>query len=501
MKQNWRQKTAFILALLLLLTTVSCADGQDGESKSETENKASTPGDTTESESGENDEAALYAPDLPEVNYDGYAFRIITRDDSMHPYPLHTRDIVAEEITGEGMNDAVYYRNLKIEEDYGFVIKMEAYSETVNEHTPDETVRKSVLSNSDEYDLLLGHMIYVGSMVTSNNVLLNWNLLPYVDFDKPYWNRNAYNAFSVGDKSYMALSDMCVSSNDNAHCMVFNKDLAEAYNVGSLYDLVYANEWTYDKFIEVIADVSNDMDGNGIYDEKDRYGYLLGGDSSMINWMYAADCSVTRKDENNIPYLALYSERTVSAYEWLYNLMHTDDIYMTSSWVELDGVNMFSANQALIMSTQIAMFEHLRSMDSDFGVLPFPKFDAEQENYAHYVDGHSTVMAIPKTVSDFERTGIFLEAISYEGFRQVLPVYYDVILTTKYMRDQDSKNMLEIVYNSRAFDFAYVYDGMSVSFCFKRAKESSDFTSYYKMYEKVESKLIDRVIKSYEKNP
>jgi len=488
--------SAMFLALLMLFVSAACSD--DSGIKEASDNKGNDIKPEAETVSDDVNDAEQYAPNLPDVNYNGYGFRIITRDDSMHPYPAHTRDIYAEEITGDSINDAVYNRNLFIEDTYGFKVIMESHNETVNEQTSLTIVSNSVMSNSDEYDLLLGHMLYTGNLATKK-VLLNWELLDYIDFNKPYWNSNAHEAFSVGNKTFMALSDMCVSSNDNAHVSVFNKKLSDSFNTGNLYELVYSNEWTYDKFREIISEISSDMDGNGVYNEEDRYGYLIGGDSSLLNWMYAADCSVARKDENNYPILDLYNERTVAAYEWLYNLMQTKDQYMTTSWVETDGINMFKADKALIMSTQIMMFEHLRDMESNFGVLPFPKFDSAQENYAHYVDGHATVMAIPKTISDLERNAIFLEAMAYESHKSVLPIYYDVVLTTKYMRDEDSRNMLELVYNSRAFDFAYVYDNFSLSFCFKRAKDNADFTSYYKGMEKIEQKLFEQIAKAYDK--
>ena len=60
-----------------------------------------------------------YAPSLPANNYEGYSFRIISRDDSMHTYPVHTRDLIAEEQTGEALHDAVFARNAKIEDQLG----------------------------------------------------------------------------------------------------------------------------------------------------------------------------------------------------------------------------------------------------------------------------------------------------------------------------------------------------------------------------------------------
>ena len=494
-----KKAAALLLALLMLVPAVSCAEGTAEETSADTSTSVQNPESTEETvdDSG----VTQYAPDLPERDYEGYEMRIITRDDSMHPYPSHTRDILAEQLTGESFNDTVFERNLLIEDNYGIRVVMEAHSETVSEATPQTLVSNSVRAGSDDYDLLFGHMINIANLATSK-VLLNWNLLPLIDFDKPYWNKSAVDAFSVGEKTYCALSDMCVSSNDNAHVMVYNKELAAAVSAPNFYELVYENEWTYDKFTEVIKNVTADLDGNGEYEKSDRYGYLCAGGSSLINFMYAAGNMLVSKDENNYPVASYYTERNINSYDWLRALLkNTDTFYDSTSWVKPECIAMFLEDRAMIMSTQIMMFEHLRSMESDFGVLPFPKYDSEQENYGHYVDGHATIMAIPKTVSDHERTAIFLEAMAYESYRTLLPVYYDVLLTTKYMRDQDSRNMLDIVYNTRVFDFgyAYMYSNLGTSYSSK-APNDEDITSFYKSLEKVVNKQIQLMAKAFDKD-
>jgi len=495
MKKQHTRSFSLALVLAMLLSAAACAEKTDDEDQvtQAQDNAVTEPGETE-------DPIMQYAPDLPERNYEGYGFRIISRDDTFHPYPAHTRDIIAEEINGDPINDAVHARNQKIEDEYGLTIKLTTFNEVTNETAPSDTVVRSVMANSDDYDLLLQHMINTGSAVLQD-VFLNWNLLPCIDFDKPYWNKDAYEAFSVGDKTYMALSDMSFSSADNAHVMVFNKNLAQTYNIENLYDLVYNNQWTYEKFDQIAAQCSEDLNGNSKWDPKDRYGYLVGGDSSMINWMYAADLRIVEKDEDNYPYMVEFSDRMDSAYQYLYDLMKKDYTYLTNVlWVDATNTNMFMADQALIMSTQVSMLEHLRNMDSGYGSLPFPKYDEQQENYGHYVDGHATIMAIPRTIADSEMVGIFIEAMSFESFKSVLPIYLEDILTTKYVRDEDSIKMLELVYNTRVFDFAYVYDAASLSWCFKRASSTNALASYYKASEKAENKRIEKVVAVYESN-
>ena len=87
-------------------------------------------------------------PDLPEINFGDYEFKIITSDyllDANMP-----REIGAEEANGDSIIDAIYSRNKKIEEQYGVVIK-EILHDRDNINVP---VKKAVLADDGSYDLI-----------------------------------------------------------------------------------------------------------------------------------------------------------------------------------------------------------------------------------------------------------------------------------------------------------------------------------------------------------
>ena len=80
--------------------------------------------------------------------------------------------------------------------------------------------------------------------------------------------------------------------------------------------------------------------------------------------------------------------------------------------------------------------------------------------------------------------------------QSVLPWYYDVLMTKKNVRDEQSGEMLELIYNTRAFDFAYVYDNFTLSFAFQYQSEANnpDLASYYARQEKAINKTMERNI-------
>ena len=49
-------------------------------------------------------------------------------------------------------------------------------------------------------------------------------------------------------------------------------------------------------------------------------------------------------------------------------------------------------------------------------------------------------------------TGYLLEILNYRSYHDVLPAYYDVCLKTKYSRDEESSEMLDLIFSSRVID-------------------------------------------------
>ena len=92
-------------------------------------------------------------------------------------------------------------------------------------------------------------------------------------------------------------------------------------------------------------------------------------------------------------------------------------------------------------------------MQSMYGVLPAPKYDEYQENYSSLVwMHHDSVLGIPGSCTNTEVISVVLEYMSYLSYYEVYPIFYDTIILGKSARDQQSKEMLELVFQTRSFD-------------------------------------------------
>jgi len=97
-------------------------------------------------------------------------------------------------------------------------------------------------------------------------------------------------------------------------------------------------------------------------------------------------------------------------------------------------------------------------METDFGMLPYPKYDENQDSYnTNLMTQRIQGISVPTTNTDPERTGIILEALAYHS-DIVRTAYYDITLTGKYARDEESIAILDTIFESRCYDIGKAFD-------------------------------------------
>ena len=114
-------------------------------------------------------------------------------------------------------------------------------------------------------------------------------------------------------------------------------------------------------------------------------------------------------------------------------------------------IGIFEEGRALFTDMNMTDVITLRTMDADFGIVPWPKYD-EQSEYCTNVDAGTNLFVVPITASDPERTSAILEAMSKISSRTVLPAYFEVTLQGKASRDNESAGMLDIIKSALIFD-------------------------------------------------
>jgi len=142
----------------------------------------------------------------------------------------------------------------------------------------------------------------------------------------------------------------------------------------------------------------------------------------------------------------------------------------------------FREDRALFYIAGLLTYTLLRDMESEFGMVPMPKFDSAQDRYyTTYNPNNASALSIPVTNVRLDDTGLVAEALAAESMYTLTPAYYEVALERKYMRDEQSRAMLDIILSSRVYDLNIVYNWGGSYDIFERLtqRSSRDFASEF----------------------
>ena len=482
-----QKKLALLLAVLMIVPALaSCAADEK-----ETQAADTTPADTAPVET---EMTKATTPDtLPDgLDFGGESIRIIQGKSSEHD-----DEIYVEEDTGEALCSAIYARQTAVEERLNVKI-----DNIIHEQEASEPAQTAITAGVDDYDIVLGAQ---WKMMKQSTMGLYMNVfdVPYLDLDQPWWNQIFLQNSALGEnRAYYLCGDATISMLRAMGVIFVN---ATVYTnaidtIDSLYETVLAGDWTFDLMHQTTETVYQDTNGNGVGDAGDIFGYASHKISQTDYLVGGARMVFTEYDGDGIPKLVINNERAIGLYEKVYKLLNENKgtFILPGSWEgELEGIDMMKEDKLLFLPFRAGMTSYLRDMESDYAVLPAPKYDEAQSEYSTMVHDASRVLAVPVTNSQLDATGAFLEAFGAESYRKVTDVYFNTILKEKLARDQYVADIFDIILGGVYFDFAvlhsYALDSIGQIF----RDPNGTFASRYQSKEKGYLTKLDELIETY----
>ncbi len=443
-KKNLLKKVMLFLAISMMIPViVSCAKAPQKPSES-----SGTNGITSGGES----DAKL---ELPNKTYNGYDFRVFCRPEA-NSDTVWVSDLFAEAEDSTRVGSAVYKRN-----EWVCDLLDCKLSYTLSSNSNMETDAMTVLfSGEDAYDLLMPHGRSIMTYA-DEGYLLDWEKdLVWCDLDKPWWDQEARETFSINNRLYVMNGDISYMSIGYTFAMFFNKDLMDELKIEYPYETVKNGEWTFDVFQKMVKQGAKDMNGDGnINVGEDRFGYSTHEHGASFQVMYSTGSQLLLKDSDDIPYCPGVTDATDKAYSEFYSLI--DSSYATM-YFNKDGDKSVDveAEQALFWDTYVNGLTTMGDYDFEFGLVPWPNFNEGDEGYSCHVSCYVHEFGVPYTVLDAERTSAIIEALCYGGYQSVIDEYYEQTLQIQKSRDEESKEMLQIIKDSRAYDLGFFHTSL-----------------------------------------
>ena len=439
---------AFLLAALMLATT-ACGQGGTG---SQNDTSAGSGSDTTDNAPTETLRSQT-KDSLPEKDYKGAQFTVLYRNEWAYEF-------VSEEQNGDILNDAIYERNRAVEDRFNIEFNFIGLPGTWGSAEYKTAITNSVVAGDSEFDLITA---YQAESVTPamEGYFMNIYDLPYIDTEAPWWSEKCNTSLTVNNKLFITTGDIALTLWDNMYVFYFNKKLAENYNLPDIYELVRNGKWTIDKLAELSANVSSDINGDTKFDENDLYGFLTSKDNHMRAWIVAGETPIVRQNDDGLMEACFVTERTQTLLDKLLSLHYSESTFFNNSILsepyKTEEPVIFTSDRALFMSGYLGNASILRNMDTDFGIIPYPKYDEDQEEYRTTAHNAVSMMCFPVTIKDPEMSAIITEALCAESYRNVIPDYYEIVLKTKGARDDESAEMIDMIRDSLIFDFGWVH--------------------------------------------
>lgn len=400
-------------------------------------------------------------------------------------------------MTGEAINDAIFMRNKNVEERLNIKIT----ENLVNYDVVTSTMNTAILANDDAYDVFWNESYFVAPF-SVNRHLIDISEVPNLNLEKPWWNSQAIDSLSIAGKKFFLVGDLHLMFNESFWMVGFNKDMLDRYQLTDPYKLVREGTWTFDEMFKDMQEVSTDLDGNGIMDGNDQFGVTCYS-GCLFPLLFGTGEKILTKDADDIPVYQAPSERFYNVFEKIVKLYFTDYniTCMEGKTANIsqypDGWHgVFSSGHALFYLEPIGSIKKLREMESEFGIVPYPKYDVNQENYVSYIANYAAVMGIPITNSNTARTGTILENLCSESYKELKDAYRTTTLNFKYIRDVESAEMLDIILNSGTFELSIVFGITGVSGALSSAASAgtSEISSSIAKSEKSTNKALEKTI-------
>lgn len=466
-------------ALLLALCTVLLSSAACGENAGEPLSSGAPAQETA----AETEAAFVPADYLPEADYGGKEFHILTAAEQWY-------STYESEQTGDVLNDAVYDRNRTVEERFNTDLCYDCFNGySAGMSSVKTALTESVLSGTAEYDLVVADGYYVSNYVFDNLLSPLDDFIAF-DFTREHWLTDTINEHRLAGKAYFAVGYLSVNTMRQTIILFWNKKISEQYDLGNFYDLVLDGKWTKDKMKELALEATADTDGDTTMTENDCWGVISSAVDAIGPMQTAMGHKYTSSADGSFVMRPL-DERLVGINDFLYEMLNGKNYTFLLNSEVAKMTAMFAADKGLFLLYRLDMSEteDIRNMDN-YGFLPLPKYDEAQEDYTGA--GGCDVAAIPTLVDDAEMSSVLCDAIAAYGYYDVLPVYYDVVLTTKYARDENSVKMLDIIVKNIYTDPAMTFSGLCNNIYYSIGKKNIA-SSYEKTLSGI-TKNIDKAL-------
>lgn len=451
-KQKITRILAAILACLIMTSMfIACGNTGDGDGSQATTTQATADGSTgsdsvADESAGKYDDEGFLLDDIPaNTNLNQMDITMLYWSDVENP-----EFFVETENAGDLVGEAIFTRNSRVENRLNVTILYEGQPGNNEQNAAYVSRVRNAEQGGESFD------IYASYSMTTANLAYNGfcaNLLDYdvLNFEKPWWPKSLTTEATINNKLYFASGDLSTNLLYMMYVLYFNKGMAAEYGLEDPYTCVANNTWTYATMFKMVNDMTDSMNAGA---ENQPYGFVVNSSVHLDPFFYAAGLRTTERDTDGTPIISpsFGSERAATVVSDVWNFLNKPSCTIKS------GRQLFAAGKGLfIMDRARYASQYLSDSGFNYGIVPVPKYTADQASYSTCMGFPYTLYAISNTSEHANEAAIVLECLGSEGFRTITPALFELTMKERYVTDGKASMMFDIIREGVSFDLGRIY--------------------------------------------
>lgn len=483
--------SALLAALFVLAALAAC-----GEPETPSDITSVPVAQTTAGNVAEPPADTEFAPsNVPaDLKYPGKTIKFLYWED------VEREEFFADEETGEKVHDAIHKKNLVTESQLGVTLEWTPHKGNYGNQAVFVTAAENSVNGGADtaFDFYCSYSLAAPTMALKG---LSQNMLDYpiIDLSQPWWPSSLVSQATIGGKIYFVSGDLSTNLLYFMYSMFFNKDLYESYHHGesTLYEIVNEGNWTFDELLRVCEGVYEDLNANGSADYGDRFGFqsidlhfdafYIG--SGLKNLEVDGSGNIVASDDFD-------SEKVVDLAERLCTFLHTGGYaFGKGTTSQYSSAQAFSKGEAMIVCDRVYIASGtLKSSDVNYGVIPVPKYNSDQESYVTCMAFPYTMYSMSVASPDKEAAAATLEVMCYTSYVNLKPALFEESMKARYSREANDAIMYDIIYGNVFFELGRIFttDTNNIPYSvFRDAIKSNQGKSYKRLATGNKAKLVD----------
>ncbi len=454
-----KRTLAALLATLMLASTLAACSEDTAETPVDTTAAAVEDTTTAETEPPETERSDA-KDNLPAgLKFNGTTVTWVYRNEDWY----RKWDMVGTDNTGELIQDAIWQRNINVEDRLDVKLNMQGTQGKALADVQSE-LKNLVFAGTDDIDII-SSTLNTTATVGLYPFLYELTALKYVDISQPWWREEGTKELSMDGEHYRFLfGDHTLNTYLKCGVVYYNKDIyTDVYKTDAdeLYKDVLGGTWTYDDMIRMTSEAYVDLNGDGKQNQGDRFGLMIPAKYTEATMHMVYGCDIdgqVRTKEGGVDLAPFNSEKNIAVIDKLIKVCHNEKgVWISDASIDASP-KYFVQNNSLMYTGRLtnAVAANMRDMESDYGILPMPKYDENQEEYITMIHTSGSTTCVPKSLAStrVDMVDAVLEAMASESYRVVMTPFIETALKLKYSRDSLSGSVIDIVFDSARVFFS-----------------------------------------------